>query len=189
MTGERGHYELAAGGDVAPYARALEQFAVGIGLIPEQIWDQQALPDRLLAHGGPTGAALPLLWAHAEYIKLVRSIADRRVFDLIEPVRSRYLGAKRQASRLEVWSENRPVTAIPAGARLRIIAGVPFEIEWTTGDPPRRRSRAATPTGVAVWCAEVDAEIASPIRFTLRATVAGTSWEREHVIAVTSPTP
>jgi glucoamylase len=185
LTGERGHYELAAGGDVASCARALEQFAVGIGLIPEQIWDQQALPDRLLAYGGPTGAALPLLWAHAEYIKLVRSIADGRVFDLIEPVRSRYLGAKRAASRLEVWSENRPVTAIPAGARLRIIAGVPFGIEWTIGDPPRHGSCTASPTSVAVWYADVDAEITSPIRFTLRADVAGTTRDREHVVAVT----
>ena len=59
----------------------MQQFAVGIGLIPEQVWDERAIPDKLLAPGGPTGAAIPLVWAHAEYIKLVRSVADGRVFD------------------------------------------------------------------------------------------------------------
>jgi len=70
LTGERGHYELAAGRDAEPYARAMERFAVGIGLIPEQIRDQASLPQKLLFHGGPTGSALPLLWAHAEYLAL-----------------------------------------------------------------------------------------------------------------------
>jgi glucoamylase len=39
LTGERGHYEIAAGRDPGPYLRALENFAQGVGLIPEQIWD------------------------------------------------------------------------------------------------------------------------------------------------------
>ena len=95
LTGERGHYELAAGRDARPYLRTMQQCAVGIGLIPEQVWDQSAIPDKLLMPGGPTGAAIPLAWAHAEYIKLVRSIADQRVFDLIAPVRARYAGRGR----------------------------------------------------------------------------------------------
>ena len=40
--------------------------------------------------GRPTGGAMPLLWAHAEYIKLVRSAADGQVFDLIPEVADRY---------------------------------------------------------------------------------------------------
>jgi glucoamylase len=76
LTGERAHYELAAGRDAHPYVRALQGFAVGIGLISEQVWDEPAIPEKLLAPGGPTGAAIPLAWAHAEYIKLVRSVAD-----------------------------------------------------------------------------------------------------------------
>jgi len=189
LTGERGHYELAAGRDAARYARALDQYAVGIGLIPEQIWDQPALPDRLLEYGGPTGAALPLLWAHAEYIKLVRSIADGRVFDLIEPVRSRYVPGGRHGRPLEVWSENRPVASIPAGTTLRIVAGVPFTVEWTTGEPVRSGFRPATSTALAVWYADVDADIASSIRFILRADTAGPIWNREHVVAVVRSQP
>ena len=39
--------------------------------------------------GRPTGSAMPLAWAHAEYIKLVRLAADGRVFDLIPEVADR----------------------------------------------------------------------------------------------------
>jgi len=60
---------LAAGHDPGPYLSALEKFSRGIGLIPEQIWDALDLPERHLHLGGGTGAAIPLLWAHAEYLK------------------------------------------------------------------------------------------------------------------------
>ena len=40
--------------------------------------------------GKPTGAAMPLMWAHAEYIKLVRSAHDGEIFDLVPEVASRY---------------------------------------------------------------------------------------------------
>src|SRR5262249_31756088 len=36
LTGERAHYELAAGGGVRPYLRAIEQFASAAGLLPQQ---------------------------------------------------------------------------------------------------------------------------------------------------------
>src|SRR5258708_3307615 len=105
LTGGRGHYEPAAGRDPQPYLHALQAFAVGIGLLPEQVWDGPAIPAKLLTPGGPTGAAIPLVWAHAEYIKLVRSIADRRVFDVIDPVRDRYSrGPRADRASLEIWS-------------------------------------------------------------------------------------
>ena len=80
LTGERGHYELARGRDAGPYLSALEKFSQGIGLIPEQVWDGPALPSKHFRFGGGTGAAMPLLWAHAEYLKLQRSAADGKIF-------------------------------------------------------------------------------------------------------------
>src|SRR5581483_4846187 len=55
LTGERGHYELAAARDVDPFIRAMEGFASSTKLLPEQVW---ALPDQPQAHmylGRPTG--------------------------------------------------------------------------------------------------------------------------------------
>src|SRR5262249_38222986 len=72
LTGERGHYELAAGHDPLPYITAMEKFANEGGMITEQVWDVDDLPDGGMKRGHPTGAAMPLCWSHAEYVTLVR---------------------------------------------------------------------------------------------------------------------
>jgi len=59
LTGERGHYELAAGRDVRPFIRAMEGFSSATGLLPEQVWDEEDRPGVHLRLGGPTGAAMP----------------------------------------------------------------------------------------------------------------------------------
>jgi glucoamylase len=83
LIGERAHYELARGDrDAASRLfRVMERCASETGMLPEQVWDGPDLPDRGLYHGGPTGSAAPLGWAHAEYVKLCRSLAEGRVFD------------------------------------------------------------------------------------------------------------
>ncbi|HDP90185.1 MAG TPA: glucan 1,4-alpha-glucosidase [Thioalkalivibrio sp.] len=81
LTGERGHYELAAGRDPLPFIRALECFANDGGMLPEQVWEAEPIPARGLTPGRGTGSATPLAWAHAEYIRLLRSRKDRKVFD------------------------------------------------------------------------------------------------------------
>src|ERR1041384_337129 len=84
LTGERAHYELAAGNRAAAEAllAALEGFASDGHLLPEQVWDAPDIPERELWRGRPSGSAMPLVWAHAEHVKLLRSLADARVFDM-----------------------------------------------------------------------------------------------------------
>jgi glucoamylase len=81
LTGERGHYELAAGRDPLPAIRTMECSSGSTGLIPEQVWDGKDLPERGLSNGTGTGSATPLAWAHAEYLRLLRSRQDGVVFD------------------------------------------------------------------------------------------------------------
>src|SRR5438034_10464444 len=71
LTGERAHYELAAGRrEVAEKLLAnLEAFANASGFIPEQVWDAADVPEHELFLGRATGSAMPLVWAHGEYIK------------------------------------------------------------------------------------------------------------------------
>ena len=69
----------------------MEGFASTCSLIPEQVWDTTDIPDEHMLIGRPTGSALPLVWAHAEYIKLLRSEHDAAIFDLITAVRKRYI--------------------------------------------------------------------------------------------------
>ena len=134
LTGERGHYEIAAGRDATPYLRALENFSQGIGLIPEQIWDGPDLPNYYLRFGGTTDAAMPLLWAHSEYVKLHRSAADHKIFDLVEPAYDRYVIGNGERKTMEIWKLNHQVQSVPAATILRIQADSPFLLHWTIDD-------------------------------------------------------
>lgn len=93
LTGERAHYELAAGRrDIARrLLRTMESFAGDGCLLPEQVWDSADIPEHGLFLGRPTGSAMPLVWAHAEYVKLLRSLRDGRVFDMPPQTVQRYL--------------------------------------------------------------------------------------------------
>lgn len=102
FTGERGHYELALAGlngkpDAAAvqrirdrYVKAMELFANDGLLIPEQVWDGIGPNPHGYARGEGTDSATPLAWSHAEYVKLLRSVSDGRVWDRYEPVAARY---------------------------------------------------------------------------------------------------
>jgi glucoamylase len=131
LTGERGHYELAAGREAERYHDTMAHFSHGVGLLPEQVWDAPDLPKKHIHFGGPTGAAIPLMWAHAEYLKLSRSIEDKKVFDLIEPVAARYQSASYKPEPLEIWKFNRQIRSVPAGAKLRLLASAPFLLHWS----------------------------------------------------------
>ena len=72
---------------------------------------------RELAPGEPSGSAMPLVWAHAEYVKLLRSLADGAVFDMPPHAARRYPQGRQQA-RCRPWREDCPVAKIPAGMRV-----------------------------------------------------------------------
>jgi glucoamylase len=96
LTGERAHYELAAGheDEARRLMKTMEAFTSDGGMIPEQIWDSPDIPERSLFFGKPSGSGMPLVWAHAEYIKLSRSIRDGKVFDMPPAAARRYLSRK-----------------------------------------------------------------------------------------------
>ena len=68
----------------------MEQLASPTGLLPEQVWDEADKPQAFMSLGKPTGSAMPLMWAHAEYIKLLRSASDGKVYD-VDPGSARAL--------------------------------------------------------------------------------------------------
>ena len=132
LTGERGHYELAAGRSVECYLRAMEQLASPTGLLPEQVWDEADKPKAFLSLGKPTGSAMPLMWAHAEYVKLLRSASDGKVYDSIPEVRERYLGDRKNRKLVEVWKPDRHVRFMRKGSILRIHGAEPFRLRWSS---------------------------------------------------------
>lgn len=174
LTGERGHYEFAAGRPAEPFVRAMEGFGHGIGLLPEQVWDQEDRPELHLRRGRPTGSAVPLMWAHAEYIKLLRSVQDGGVFDFIPQVAQRYLSAGQQdqglskRGRIEIWKPNRQVQSVRPGWTLRLMSSEPFALRWSCNDWQEVDEIRSTGTGLEFEFVDiaVQTEQRSPIRFT-----------------------
>lgn len=185
LTGERGHYELAAGRDVRPFLQAMERFATATGLLAEQVWDESNRPEHHLFLGRPTGSAMPLAWAHAEYLKLVRSAADGQVFDMIPEVSSRYR-TRRAIQPLEVWKFNRQVRAIVAGQTLRVQASIPFQLVWSVDEWQATHDTRSTPTGVGKEFVDIPVPEGqqAPIQFTFFWTAAE-RWEgRDFQVAI-----
>jgi glucoamylase len=77
---------------------------------------------------------MPLMWAHAEYVKLLRSTADGNVFDRVPAVAQRYLSGDGQKKKLEVWKLNRRVRFMRPGEMLRVIGQWRFRLRWTSDD-------------------------------------------------------
>jgi glucoamylase len=154
LTGERAHYELAAGRDVRSLIAAIENFSTNTGMLPEQIWDQPDIPQAWMYMGKPCGAAMPLMWAHAEYIKLLRSVRDKRVFDWIAPVAERYLENKGRKD-LEVWKSTRRVRRMAAGKVLRIIVMGAFRLRWSVDEGKTSQELASTETGMGLHFADI----------------------------------
>jgi glucoamylase len=133
LAGERAHYELAKGNRAeAERLRKImaAQTSPG-GLIPEQVWDAPDVPQYELFNGQPSGSAMPLVWAHAEYVKLVRSLHDGRVFDLPPQPVQRYQ-VDHTGSPFAIWRFNQKPRSIPAGKRLRVEVLVPAIVQWHT---------------------------------------------------------
>jgi glucoamylase len=178
LTGERGHYELAAGRDVTSYIRWLEGFATSTGLLPEQVWDRADWPEEHLWLGRPTGASVPLLWAHGEYIKLLRSVRDGRVFDHVPEVAARYLGARSRCRKLKVWSFLSPAAAVRPGYTLRILADALFHLRWSLDRWQNLNDTPAKPTRLGFHYVDIPVpeQAREPVRFTFYWPEAG-HWE------------
>ncbi|MEY2394588.1 MAG: glucoamylase, partial [Acidobacteriaceae bacterium] len=150
LTGERGHYELAGGRDPLPFIKALENFANQGGMITEQLWDADDLPDGSMKRGSATGAAMPLCWSHAEYVSLVRSRHDGVCFDRVEPAFQRYVVNPVQ-SRHEIWSLRHPLKHMSFGKTLRIILAAEAIIVWSQDGGPFNTSATIHESTLNLW--------------------------------------
>jgi len=165
LTGERAHYELAAGKEIGNLIRTYEGFATKGQLLPEQVWDEADRPDRRLWIGQPAGSAVPLVWAHAEYLKLLRSALDGKVFDCVDPVYERYSKKKemRQRGNLEIWSRRRPIQRIEAGKILRILDVRKFEVVWSANGWRTVHTTPSRSVGSAGYSADIAAGTVSGV--------------------------
>jgi glucoamylase len=92
LSGERGHYELMKANNAAAARIYIDAIAASANrgfMIAEQIWDGPTVSEEhgaQLTAGKGTKSATPLIWSHAEYLKLLRSVADNAAFDRLPEV-------------------------------------------------------------------------------------------------------
>ncbi|MCX5496798.1 glucan 1,4-alpha-glucosidase [Kaistia dalseonensis] len=182
LAGERAHYELAAGHpEIAEQLLStLEGSASSGGLLPEQVWDSADIPERELFHGHPSGSAMPLVWAHSEHIKLLRSLRDGRVFDMPPQTVQRYQRDK-VTSPVRTWRFSQKIRTVPHGKLLRIELPAPGVIHWSRDDWATTHDDPTTTNSLDIHLIDLPTKRlprGSRIRFTIYWPESGT-WEGE----------
>ncbi|MEP7310285.1 MAG: glucan 1,4-alpha-glucosidase [Acidobacteriota bacterium] len=158
LTGERGHYELAAGraARAEELAAAMEAFAGDGLLIPEQVWDAPDIVDRELFAGQASGSAQPLVWAHAEYLKLRRSIRECRVFDQPPQTLARYAAGGHGTTPYAIWRFNQKVRTMAAGKILRIETLARATVVWGVDGWQQVKESETVDTELGVFVADLE---------------------------------
>jgi glucoamylase len=183
LSGERGHFALQGGEDARPWLEAMARMTGPNGMIPEQVWDAAAIPAAFLEPGRPSGSAMPLVWAHSEYLKLALAICSRRPLELLAAVETRYGFAPPRPSVLR-WRTDTPVAALSRARALLVEDTRPFVLhfsldEWRTAAD---RQAGALPFGMYGVRLEFGAD-ARALVFTRRF---GDDWEgADHRVALT----
>jgi glucoamylase len=158
LAGERAHYELARGRpEAAKHLLGVMRAQTSDGgMLPEQVWDGPDLPERELFNGRPTGGAMPLVWAHAEYVKLVRSLRDGVVFDMPDAPYERYVRHNVQA-RHAIWSPTNRTQLMRAGRTLRIQTMRPALVHWSCDGWHATRDTTSREFGaLRIWVADLE---------------------------------
>ena len=153
LAGERAHYALAAGHrDEAEALRTMiENSTVGHSrLLPEQVWDGADMPALELFRGRPSGSACPLVWAHSEYIKLVRSIRDGKIFDQPPQTVQRYL-IEKPVRRIFGWRLNNKTRTVPRGKTLRVVLVSPANVHWSIDGWTSYQDTKTRDTGLGIY--------------------------------------
>jgi glucoamylase len=170
LTGERGHYAAAAGEDVTPYIKAMIAMSSPLGLIPEQVWDSPPIAEFDLKPGRPSGSAMPLVWAHAEFIKLCHSQKLGAPVDRPAETWKRY-GGVRPTIDYVIWGPKYRPRRIRAGHRLTIALAAAARVHWGVNGWSNLRDADTADVGLRVHT--VDLAIANlaagdTIQFTFR---------------------
>ncbi len=98
------------------------------------------------------------MWAHAEYIKLLRSVADGKIFDTISVVAERYAvepGKRTFRNTTEIFQVARPIDELTAGDTLRIVDRGRFEVVYTLDNWSTQQTVPSVTVGYAGWYADV----------------------------------
>jgi glucoamylase len=168
LTGERGHYALLAGEDPLLFLGAMAAMTGPAGLIPEQVWDWNPIPKYQLTPGKPSGSAMPLVWAHGEFIKLCYSRALGYPVDRPVATWNRYQGNCPEVS-YEIWGPQYRPRSIRQGRQFTIALYAPALVHWGRNGWNEPRDDYTKDTGLGVHTVDLhlqELNVGEKIQFT-----------------------
>jgi glucan 1,4-alpha-glucosidase len=135
LSAERAEQQLTTGdtGGTASFLDAMARMGSGVGLIPEQNWENTDLAASAFgsdpttasigfANGGAAGSAAPLDWSAGSFVRLARDLATRTLIDRPAATYSRYVQHTQGTTTLTVTQP----------ADQTSVAGTPVTVTGTT---------------------------------------------------------
>ena len=150
LVGERGHLALGLGEDCRPHLQTMLACASAGGLIPEQVWDAAAIAERSLFPGRPSGSAMPLLWAHAEFLKLFVARRTGKPVERLDAVFERYAKGEPR-SRCVRWRSQMALGDFAPDRPLLIEDTEPFTLHFGFDGWQQASDREATVGAFGIW--------------------------------------
>src|SRR6266699_796539 len=162
LTEERGEYDVSAGQTSAAtmLLTTMQNFASGVGLIPEQDWELPNLApspygtDPTVASigfqdGHPAGSAAPLTWSAGVYVRLLRDIVANKVLEQPADTYNRYVAQQRGQTSLTVTSpaNQSSVSGSPVVVTGTSVPGNTIYVAATNTDNNSQTTVASVPTG------------------------------------------
>ncbi|HEY3059537.1 MAG TPA: glucodextranase DOMON-like domain-containing protein [Chloroflexota bacterium] len=162
LNNERGEYGLAAGDrdEAIMMLRAMFRFGGGVGLTPEQVWENRDLPrspfgtDPTLAsigfqRGQPAGSASPLTWSAGVYVRLLQDFVANKLLEQPENTTARYIQHEQGQTALSVTApaDASAVTASPVVVTGTSVPGTHIFVAATNVDGNSETTTAEGVTG------------------------------------------
>ncbi|MFD1686324.1 glycoside hydrolase family 15 protein [Halobellus litoreus] len=141
FTGERGEYELLHGPDEAALEpqnmlETMAGFANSGRMLAEQVWDREHSTEFNWAFGEGTGAATPLAWSMAQFVRLAHSIDAGRPVEMPSALRERYVERDRPTGpRLQVSTRFKGDELVVSGRTDAAVVAVKTPSETALVDP------------------------------------------------------
>ena len=99
---------------------------------------------------------MPLVWAHAEHVKLLRSLRDGRVFDMPPQTAPALPDRRRALAPTCVWRFNHKCRRLTAGSVLRVELLAAAAIHWSSDGWRTIRDTPTQDSGFGIHFADLD---------------------------------
>jgi glucoamylase len=171
LDGERAEHHIAVGDQATAVGlvETMSRFAGGVGLIPEQDWENPDLapspfgtPPEVASigflNGQPAGSAAPLTWSAAQFVRLVRDLDARRLLELPADTVARYVARTQGATTLTLTAppDRTAVSGSPVTVTGTSAPGNTIDVSATNSDRDSENTVVTTTAGPdGTWSVQV----------------------------------